>query len=650
MSGIFGEWRLDGSPTSPGDEEAMSLRLAHRGPDGSGVWRGDSLVLGHRMLRSTPEAANETQPLIASDVSVVITADVRLDNREELIRALGLPGYPSIPWTDADLLLASYRAWQERAVERWIGDFAVAIWDATTRRLFCARDPFGVKPFYYHYAPARLFAFASEVEALLALPEISPELDDFEVARHLQIPLGRAATPTYFAHVRRLVPAHIMVVGEERCETRRYWSLDPTRELILSNDREYAEALRESFIEAVRCRLRINAPVAAMLSGGIDSASIACVAADLLEQAGAPPLHTLSAVYPRVPESDERGYIDEVLARSRFIPHFLEADAEDPIADIDRVNQLIGGAHWSGNLYLNWVLFGIAARAGVRVVLSGFDGDTTVSHGNGLLSELAKTGRWLALTRTSLPYSRRAGRPILSDLLHFVRIGVRHPARETRTTAFLRRFRGRAVESPRQTERSSGKPRPGNRYGLLNPEFAERFAGRIVAEPNAPTTEREFHLRKLNGLALFEGIGWLDACAAGNGVEVRLPFCDVRLVELCLSFPAEQKLRKGWTRYAMRLAMEGYLPPSIQWRPGKTSLSAGWKRAWDSSQNGRIEALLERPTPTVARYLDPGRVLDLHRRFLTGNADNQEADALWRALSLALWLSSRDEGLVDQGG
>lgn len=180
-----------------------------------------------------------------------------------------------------------------------------------------------------------------------------------------------------------------------------------------------------------------------------------------------------------------------------------------------------------------------------------------------------------------------------------------------------------------------------NPLGLLNPEFARRFADRVVAEPNPPVTEREFHRQKLNGLALFEGIGWLEACAAGHGIEVRLPFCDVRLVELCFSFPPEQKLRRGWTRYVMRRAMEGILPPAIQWRRSKTMLSAGQTKAWRSTEDGRIASLLARPTPAIERYLDPGRVLELHERFMEGKASHDEGRALWRAVSLALWLSGR---------
>ncbi|HYO46305.1 MAG TPA: asparagine synthase-related protein, partial [Gemmatimonadota bacterium] len=272
-----------------------------------------------------------------------------------------------------------------------------------------------------------------------------------------------------------------------------------------------------------------------------------------------------------------------------------------------------------------------------RVVLDGFDGDTTLSHGLGYLSELAKTGRWLKLALTSIPYSRLQGRPVVSDYLGWARIGLRHPSRDTVVGSLVRRVRRRKREGT-----APDRAPPTNRHLVLNADFARLFSDRVVANPHPPTTEREFHLRKLSGLALFEGIGWLEACAAGRGVEVRLPFCDVRLVELCLSFPPDQKIRRGWTRFAMRRAMEGILPTAIQWRTGKTGLHAGRGRAWRSTQNGRIEAMLAEPSPAVRRYLDPERVLELHRRFLEDETDNDEGRMLWRALSLALWLSSRD--------
>jgi asparagine synthase (glutamine-hydrolysing) len=634
VSAIFGHWRLDGSPVDSFVADEMSRRLEYRGRAAASAWSAGPVSLGHRALRATSHGTDPGQLVLSPDGDIVAIADARLDNRRELTSALGPPVREGI--TDTELIFASYRVWGERCVEHWLGDFAVAIWDGPRRRMFCARDPFGVKPLYYHHAPGRLFAFASDVEALFALREISNEVNDFEVARHLLLPLGRDASTTYYRNVRRLIPAHTMMVSEDKVEARRYWSLDPSRELRLSGDREYAEALRETFTEAVRCRLRGTTPIASMLSGGIDSSSIACVAANLLEGSQNAELHALSAIYPDAPESDERAYIRSVLDRYRMVPHSFAADAANPVADIDRMNRLIGGANWGPNLYLNWVLYGIAADAGAGVVLDGFDGDSSLSSGVGYLPELARTGRWLKLTLNSIAYSHRLERPIVSDLRHLIRLGLRHPVRETILISLARRT-GRWKEKGPKPDASRA-----DRFPLLNPEFVRRFSDQVVSEESPPTTEREFHIKKLSGLALLEGIGWLEACAAGRGVEVRLPFCDVRLVELCVSFPAEQKLRRGWGRYAMRNAMEGILPAAIQWRTGKTSLHRGWERAWKSSQNGRIESLLADPSPTIAQYLDPERVLELHRQFLDGTAPRNDERALWRAISLALWLSPQD--------
>jgi asparagine synthase (glutamine-hydrolysing) len=178
-----------------------------------------------------------------------------------------------------------------------------------------------------------------------------------------------------------------------------------------------------------------------------------------------------------------------------------------------------------------------------------------------------------------------------------------------------------------------------NRYSILAADFARRFGDLEPDDPDLPVTEREFHERKLKNSVLFETIGWLDACAAGRGVELGLPFCDVRLVELCLSFPPEQKLRRGWTRYAMRRAMDGILPPAIQWRETKTELHAGWAHAVLTTEEGRIAGVLSNPNPAVRRYLDPGAVRELYERWRAGGMPADEERALWRAVSLALWLS-----------
>jgi asparagine synthase (glutamine-hydrolysing) len=176
LSAIAGLVRLDDQPVDPAEPAAMRARLAHRGPDGGGDWHGGPAGLTHCLLRVTPESLSEQQPLASSER--IITADARLDNRAELCAALGRPdaGQP-----DAALILAAYERWGAACAEHLLGDYAFAIWDSAERTLFCARDYIGFKPFYYHAGP-HLFAFATELKALFALPDVPRRLNEVRVA------------------------------------------------------------------------------------------------------------------------------------------------------------------------------------------------------------------------------------------------------------------------------------------------------------------------------------------------------------------------------------------------------------------------------------------------------------------------------------
>src|SRR5207245_10257224 len=175
--------------------------------------------------------------------------------------------------TDAALILAAYERWGERCPEHLLGDFALAIWDARRATLFCARDHFGVKPFYYHHAPGRLFCFASEIKGLVALAEVPRRLNETRVADYL-VPLLEDKEITFYEEIVRLPPAHRMAVTREGVRMEQYWALDPEREIRMKSDGEYAEAFREIFTEAVRWRLRSAIPVESMSSGVLDSSSI----------------------------------------------------------------------------------------------------------------------------------------------------------------------------------------------------------------------------------------------------------------------------------------------------------------------------------------------------------------------------------------
>jgi len=344
----------------------------------------------------------ERQPLVSASADLVLTADARLDNRDELCSLLPAP----CGFTDAELILAAYERWAERCPEHLLGDFAFAIWDARRQIVFCARDHFGVKPFYYHHRPGRLFALASEIKGLLALPDVPRRLNETRVADYL-VPLLEDKVITFYEDIVRLPPAHRMMVTREAVRIERYWALDPEREIHLKSDAEYAAAFREIFTEAVRCRLRSAFPVGSMLSGGLDSSSIVCVARKLLAEEGRGPLHTFSAVFDEVPEADERPYINAVVARNRVAPHIVRGDQLSPLDDLDRMLAMQDEPFYAPNLFLHWGLYQAACAAAVRVILDGLDGDTTVSHGIGYLRELAGSGHWLRLAREVWGLSRQ---------------------------------------------------------------------------------------------------------------------------------------------------------------------------------------------------------------------------------------------------
>ena len=177
MSGIAGIYYLDGRPVEGMDVQRMIDSIAHRGPDGCGVWTDGSVGLGHRMLWTTPESLHEKLPLTNKSGDLTITADARIDNRDELISALNFNGRPRETITDSEIILAAYEKWGEKCPEELLGDFSFAIWDKRKQIVFCGRDHFGVKPFYYHLSE-KIFTYASEIKAMLCLQHVPRRLNE----------------------------------------------------------------------------------------------------------------------------------------------------------------------------------------------------------------------------------------------------------------------------------------------------------------------------------------------------------------------------------------------------------------------------------------------------------------------------------------
>jgi asparagine synthase (glutamine-hydrolysing) len=526
VSGIAALWREDGAPVEGGELDVMLDAISYRGPDGRGTWNLGSLGLGHLLLRNTPESVTDHQPLQLGNLT--LSASCRIDNRPDLLSRLELAIPPSNV-TDAEIILRAYTRWGERCVDYLIGDFAFVLWDSGRQALFCARDPIGVEPLYYVHCGG-LFACASEIRPLLTLPEIAPTLDDEGVAAYL-VPFLAAPDVTLVRDVKRLPGGHTLTVDRSGSRLRRYWAPDPRRAIRLRSDGEYAEALRGVLIEAVRCRLRSTAPIGTMLSGGLDSSSVACIIRSLQPEMERGAIPAVSVLYPNADEGDERQWIEAVLADGGMTWHPVPWSGEilpAPEADV---------SFFSPTILVHRDAFQGAADAGVRVLLGGDGGDAALSWGNlalGSALSLFRAGYWTAGTRA-----------LVRPLYRFVRRsgGV---TRQLGTDSFA------AILAPEIAERLHVRERQRDFLSRIHrgsPRY--RHALRLEVTGAAGRLEAEV------------------ALAARHGLELRSPFWDKRVLELCLALPAEQKESTPMPRMVLRRAMDGLLPSVVQWRHGK---------------------------------------------------------------------------------
>ena len=642
MSAIAGIYHLNGELVEHEHLNNMIDALAHRGVDNRGIWLESVVGFGHRMLWTTPESLSETLPFANETQELVITADARIDNRQELISLLNLEGICAEKITDSQLILASYEKWGDDCPDKLLGDFSFAIWDKPRQIVFCARDHFGIKPFYYYHSQD-VFVFASEIKGLFCIPKVPRQLNEVRVGDFLSSTLFDKEI-TFYKNIVRLPPAHKMKIGRETKEIISYWSLNPEYELKLSSDQEYADKFREIFTEAVSCRLRSAYPVGSMLSGGLDSSSIACMARKILTTEKKQNLNTFSSVFPEVPKSDESFFIDTVVSQGGVQPYYFYGDKASPLVDIEKSLWHQDEPIFACNLYINWKTYEQANQSGVRIVLDGFDGDNTVSHGFGYLKELAAAKRWLKLIVEIKGYTKHFGYSFWQKLWSYINYyGFQPTIHRYKVLRFIW-YRYKNLEQKWQKQFAS-KNRVFSWLSIFNREFADKINMRERRRNlqkkryGSTTNQRQEHFHDINSGLLPTTLEVLDRTAAAFSVEVRYPLWDKRLVEFCLSLPTEQKMQNGWTRMIMRRAMEGILPKEIQWRGGKGNLGHSFEHGLKTFEREKIAKMLKN-SDLIEHYISMSYLNKTCKDFLSKSTEEDDTVAIWKAINLDLWLKN----------
>ena len=636
MSGIFGFCNLDGAPAREDELRRMAGVLERRGPDGTGLWHAGPAGLGLTLLATTPEALFERLPLKDSKSGCVITADVRLDNRDELISALGL-GHRAAAIGDGEIILIAYLNWGQTCVERFLGDYAFAIWDPRENRMFCARDHFGLRPFNYHHTPGRFFAFASEPKAVLAQPQTPHRINEARIADFLVDELeGVDKMTTFFEEVYRLPPAHTLSVTRDGLRIDCYWTLKPGPELHLGSNESYAEAFLEVFTEAVRCRLRSAGPVGSMLSGGMDSGSVVAVARALLAEQGKEPLPTFSAIGPDPLTCIETRTILAALTMDGLEPHTVNhARLDELLPELAELAQN-PGEPYDNQMTLVRAVYLAAHREGIKVVLDGVGGDMVLNDG-GHIPRLLRAGHWRFAWREAVGEQQFWGDQYPAWLAMY------HAARAALALPWARRVYGAILKSYRTRRRI--------RQTGIRPEFAQRVQlgqrlerYRALRTPPMLLNRQQQHAEVVNHPNLTNGRERYDRVAASLAIEPRDPFLDRRVVDFCLRLPGEQLLHDGWPKMILRRAMAGRLPETVIWRRGKAHL--GWtftvalRKATKSVRTGFEECndnfKLIKPYVTGASYTIVASSSDC---VIAGDAEK-----VYKMRSLMRWLGENDFG------
>ncbi|MBS7563857.1 hypothetical protein KHS38_05525 [Mucilaginibacter sp. Bleaf8] len=558
MSVIFGKGNFCNRPLDSTDLQLMEGQLNHWRPDRTATWVEGAVGLGHLMLHNTPQSVSEQMPFQDPNLQLTITADVRLDNRNELLRKLNIQETekPLIP--DSALILQAYHKYGKQCIKHLIGDFAFVIYDAAEQQLFCGRDHLGVKPFFY-YQSAEYFAFASEKKGILALPDVNRTINKQYLFNHVVFPAEQAVDDTIYQHIKKLKPAHFLVINlkNKTSQLERYWEPDVDTELTFARKEEYYEGLRYHFEQAVQCRLSSAYKVGVQLSGGLDSSAITGVAQTFLKlqnQSIVPFSNTLGneVTDSRQTRLDERRYIDSVIEHWRIdnpvyiTQHVFPTELEE-LMFADEVND--GPERWSSNWLLS--LYAAAKQQDVRTILSGFPGDELVTYrGKYYFLDYLDKKQYLKYLWAEKKY------PGFSKIEPLLPASLRHLASK---------IKNRLNIQPAKVHRG---------FKTYNyPEhYKQHLRDCIWQDPYHQEQFKSYRHFQRYRILKPQVIHRLES-ESRYGIyfrtETRFPMADIRLIQYYLSMPNELKYEGEQSRTAFKKAVAPYLPDMILQRDDK---------------------------------------------------------------------------------
>ncbi|MBS1742096.1 MAG: asparagine synthase (glutamine-hydrolyzing) [Bacteroidetes bacterium] len=546
----------------------MSDSIAHRGPDGEGYWQNENntVVFGHRRLSILDLSDNASQPMHYLDRYVIIF-NGEIYNYLELKKELQQQGEQFKTSGDTEVLLVLYHLYKEKMLQKLDGMFAFAIYDKKNNKVFCARDRFGEKPFFYSLQQGKQLVFASEMKAI---QQFTNDRTPNNVMLYNYLSFGSLTnhedqSDTFYQNIKRLTPAHYLSVDLKnfKIETKRYWDIDVNNVNHHIKLKEAKETLHELFYTSVNRRMRSDVNIGSSLSGGLDSSLIVCVIDDLVKKNKAEhsfantsfKQNTFSARFPGY-KKDEGTFMQQVIDRTNVEAHYVFPDNKKLVDDINTVFHFQEEPFGGTSILAQYKVMALAKENNVTVLLDGQGADEILAgyHGyyNIFFRNMEKIGRQRYKAELKayeqLHRNNQINEKQGKNLEYLVRKwfpGKAHAIKKT--VAYIQHKRKK----------------------IFNEDFYDAYADKLFTANNSFSDLNEALYRSTMCGDLQTLLRYADRNSMANSREVRLPFLSHELVSFLFTLPADFKIHEGWTKYILRTTFSKILPESIAWRVDK---------------------------------------------------------------------------------
>jgi asparagine synthase (glutamine-hydrolysing) len=631
MGGICGIVNFDGKPVDPGLLRRMAEAAAHRGPDGIDYWIQGHVGFAHLALHTTLESEQEHQPLVNQRGDIVLTADARVDNRDELLHVLTIKNSLNLKApTDVNLILAAYDCWGEECAKHIVGDFVIAVFNRKEQSLMLVRDHLGVKPVYYSNTEDS-FVFGSEIYQVLQSPYVDKKLNNHAMALHIanmQLP----ADETFFERVSLLEPASAIIVKNGKTLLKDYWHLNPGKSIKYVDEKEYIGHFLWLFQKVMSSKLRAISPFGVMLSGGLDSSVVACMISTHNPLGDRTLLKAFTwdfAGAEAIKPADEKEYAEAVASEYGIQLVRIPAHENWPLSDIGFSTHPDSPFCGHYQALIRATLLAARQRE-VRTVFTGYAGDEVVGGTVLPYTDYLLRLEWCKLIKDLKLHTKNTGNHILRIFFE----GCLSPIIQSLLTQTIRRFFQDATQIP-----------PWMTTELVQTiELDDYNTRKSIRSMKFNTWAQQQRYFRLTQPIYSRTNLWLDRLAAEMKMDLRHPWLDVRLFEYMLSIPQSVVSHAGVYKSVARKAFASIVPADVVQRQKTVNPSPLYRWGIEIVEKKRIERMFKNSIADKMGLIDASKVVQyLGQLNDQGHSETEMWKGyrydLWNTISLELWLN-----------